>query len=152
MATTTPLNGWPVPTSTDYVKDGATAIESLGDAIDASVGSGLLAWTSYTPVLTPTSGSITSYVINSAKYAKIGKTVHLAIDTTITNNGTGSGQFNYTLPVNAKQINHGGGGIDATNGNSLSVFLVSATAVRVATYNYTYPGVTVRFSITYEAV
>lgn len=44
MATTTPNFGWPVPTSTDYVKDGATAIEALGDAIDATVaglGSGL---------------------------------------------------------------------------------------------------------------
>ena len=37
MATTTPNYGWPVPTSTDYVKDGATAIETLGDAIDATV-------------------------------------------------------------------------------------------------------------------
>jgi len=37
MATTTPHYGWPVPTSTDYVKDGATAIEALGDAIDATV-------------------------------------------------------------------------------------------------------------------
>lgn len=37
MATTTPSFGWPVPTSTDLVKDGATAIESLGDAIDASL-------------------------------------------------------------------------------------------------------------------
>jgi hypothetical protein len=38
MATTTPNFGWSVPTSTDYVKDGATAIEALGDAIDATVG------------------------------------------------------------------------------------------------------------------
>jgi len=30
MATTTPNFGWPVPTSTDLVKDGATAIEGLG--------------------------------------------------------------------------------------------------------------------------
>ena len=37
MATTTPNFGWPVPTSTDLVKDGATAIEALGDAIDASM-------------------------------------------------------------------------------------------------------------------
>lgn len=37
MATTTPNYGWPVPTSTDLVKDGATAIETLGDAIDASL-------------------------------------------------------------------------------------------------------------------
>jgi hypothetical protein len=38
MATTTPNFGWSVPTSTDYVKDGATAIETLGDAIDARFG------------------------------------------------------------------------------------------------------------------
>jgi ATP-dependent protease HslVU (ClpYQ) peptidase subunit len=36
MATTTPNYGWVVPTSTDLVKDGATAIETLGDSIDAS--------------------------------------------------------------------------------------------------------------------
>jgi hypothetical protein len=37
MATTTPNFGWPVPTSTDLVKDGATAIEGLGDAIDGAL-------------------------------------------------------------------------------------------------------------------
>ena len=37
MATTTPNYGWPVPTNTDYVKDGANAIADLGDAIDATV-------------------------------------------------------------------------------------------------------------------
>jgi hypothetical protein len=37
MATTTPNFGWPVPTSTDLVKNGAVAIEGLGDAIDASL-------------------------------------------------------------------------------------------------------------------
>jgi phage-related tail fiber protein len=37
MATTTPNFGWPVPTSTDLVKDGATAIEALGDGVDASM-------------------------------------------------------------------------------------------------------------------
>jgi hypothetical protein len=36
MATTTPNYGWSVPESTDLVKDGATAIELLGDSIDAS--------------------------------------------------------------------------------------------------------------------
>jgi hypothetical protein len=37
MATVTPNYSWPVPTSTDLVKDGATGIEALGDAIDATV-------------------------------------------------------------------------------------------------------------------
>jgi hypothetical protein len=37
MATTTPNFGWTVPTSSDLVKNGATAIETLGDSIDASL-------------------------------------------------------------------------------------------------------------------
>lgn len=37
MATTTPNFGWSVPTSTDLVKDGATAIELLGDSIDTTL-------------------------------------------------------------------------------------------------------------------
>jgi hypothetical protein len=37
MATTTPNFGWSVPESTDLVKDGATAIELLGDSIDTSL-------------------------------------------------------------------------------------------------------------------
>jgi hypothetical protein len=41
MATTTPNFGWDVPTSTDYVKDGATAIETLGDDIDATLWTAL---------------------------------------------------------------------------------------------------------------
>ena len=41
MATTTPNYGWTVPTSNDLVKDGATAIETLGDAIDASMNTAL---------------------------------------------------------------------------------------------------------------
>ena len=41
MATTTPTSGWDVPTSTDYVKDGASAIETLGDDIDATLWTAL---------------------------------------------------------------------------------------------------------------
>jgi len=37
MPTTTPNYGWSVPVSTDLVKDGATAIELLGDSADATV-------------------------------------------------------------------------------------------------------------------
>jgi hypothetical protein len=60
MATTTPNYGWPVPTSTDYVKDGATAIEALGDAIDATVFG--LPSGSLTLVKTQTIGSAVSTV------------------------------------------------------------------------------------------
>lgn len=36
MATTTTNMGWTIPTSTDLVKDGATAIATLGNAIDTN--------------------------------------------------------------------------------------------------------------------
>jgi hypothetical protein len=37
MPTTTPNYGWSVPTSTDYVAQGAVAIETLGDSVDATL-------------------------------------------------------------------------------------------------------------------
>ena len=65
MATTTPNYGWPVPTSTDFVKDGATAIEALGDAIDATVfglPSGALTLISTTTIGT----TVSSVTVSSA--------------------------------------------------------------------------------------
>ncbi|CAB4163132.1 hypothetical protein UFOVP802_3 [uncultured Caudovirales phage] len=37
MATTSPIYGWPEPTSSDYVKNGATAITAMGNAIENTV-------------------------------------------------------------------------------------------------------------------
>lgn len=43
MAGTTANNSWPYPESTDFVADGATAIENLADAIDISMPRGYMA-------------------------------------------------------------------------------------------------------------
>jgi hypothetical protein len=95
MATTTPNFGWTVPTSTDLVKDGATAIETLGDAIDASLGG---AWTSWTP-------SFTNWALGNgtidAKYKAIGKIVFLRIKFVVGSTTTKSGQLQLSLPVTA---------------------------------------------------
>ncbi len=102
MATTTPNNGWPVPTSTDYVKDGATAIESLGDAIDTSVGEGLLAWQSWAPTFT--GGWANGNGTWDAKYVKIGKTVHFrGLFTAGSTSTMGSGMI-ISRPVTASNI------------------------------------------------
>jgi hypothetical protein len=127
---------------------------NANDAIEAIEGvlvNGVNAWTSFTPVLNATSGTITSYVINRARYAQIGKIVHVNYDVTVTNNGTGSETKELTLPITAANENHGGGGIDLVTGIGLVVFLVSSTKVRFANYNYTYPNAISRLSITYEA-
>ena len=68
MATTTPNYGWNVPTSADYVAQGAVAIQTLGDEIDATVfglPSGALELVS-TTVLTASGGlSLTSLSLNT---------------------------------------------------------------------------------------
>lgn len=74
MATTT-NNGWVTPDNTAYVKDGASAIRSLGQSIDTSVGTGLLAWQTYTPVLQ--GGFSGGNGVWVGRFCQIGKTVHV---------------------------------------------------------------------------
>jgi hypothetical protein len=105
MAGTTTNNGWDYPTSTDYVKDGALAIQTLATDIDTSVGSGLLAWTSYTPVW---SGNGTAPTIGngtiSGNFCQIGKTVHFNIAWSLGSTSTvgTSTRYTVTLPITAK--------------------------------------------------
>lgn len=103
MATVTPLNNWPIPQSTDLVKDGAVAIESLGDAIDASVGSGLLAWQSYTPTFT--NFTLGTGTITLAKYAKLGKIVTVKLLITLGGSSAVTGRIGISLPVTAANDN-----------------------------------------------
>ncbi len=74
MAGVTTNNSWDYPTSTDYVKDGATAIQTLATDIDTSVGTGLLAWTTYTPTLSGTGWSLGNGTL-TGRSAKLGKIV-----------------------------------------------------------------------------
>jgi hypothetical protein len=102
MPTTTPLNAWPVPVSTDLVKDGAEAIEDLGDAIDASVGSGLLAWQTWAPTLSL--GWLNGNGTWDAKYCQIGKIVHFRGTFTIGTTTTKGTNLAISLPVTRASI------------------------------------------------
>ena len=99
MATTTTNNGWDIPQSSDYVKQGATAIATLGQDIDTAVGTGLLAWTSYTPTFTNFTlgnGSI------SFADALLGKNVFVRAGITFGTTSTfTASQFRFSLPVTA---------------------------------------------------
>lgn len=100
MAGTTTNNGWDYPTSTDYVKDGATAIQTLATDIDTSTGKGLIAWQSYAPTLA--NGWAAGNGTFSAAYCQIGKTVHVRVGFTFGSTTTKSAnQLRITLPVNA---------------------------------------------------
>ena len=127
MATTTPNYGWTVPTSTDLVKDGATAIETLGDAIDASMntalgtkkaGMVLLNTTSFSGVA---STSLTADTFTSAY-------TNYKILIRITN--TTAGEMRYRFRA---------AGSDDTNNNYNSQFLVAdstgVTGARVINQN-----------------
>jgi hypothetical protein len=63
MATVTPNYNWPVPTSTDFVKDGAASIEALGDAIDATVFG--LGSSALTKINTTTFSAVASQAVSS---------------------------------------------------------------------------------------
>jgi hypothetical protein len=97
MAGTTTNNAWAYPTSTDYVKDGATAIQTLASAIDTSVGTGLLAWQTWAPTFSGgwTNGNGTW----TARYVQLGKTVHVAASFTIGSTTSKGTTMTVSLPV-----------------------------------------------------
>jgi hypothetical protein len=98
MATTT-NNGWATPNDSDPFKQGASAMRTLGQAIDTSVGTGLLAWTVYTPTLS----NITLGVGGSSnfRYAKLGKLVFVRGNISLAGAGTVSGTADFTLPISS---------------------------------------------------
>jgi hypothetical protein len=95
----TPNNGWDLPDDSDPFKDGALAIRTLGNAIDASVGDGLLAWTSYTPTFN--NFTVGAATIEVAKFCQIGKTVHVKVLVTLGAGSAVTGRIGVSLPVSA---------------------------------------------------
>lgn len=100
MATTT-NNGWETPDDTDLVKDGALAMRTLGNAIDTSVGTGLLAWQSWAPTLS--GGWANGNGTWEAFYVKIGKIIHVDAAFTLGSTTTKGTTLTMSLPVTAKR-------------------------------------------------
>lgn len=98
MSGTTTNNGWTYPTSTDYVKDGATAIQTLATGIDTSTGKGLIAWQAWTPTMTGWTGAGTW---SNTYYCQLGKTVTVTGKFTPSST-TGIGAVTINLPVTAR--------------------------------------------------
>jgi hypothetical protein len=102
MATTT-NNGWETPDDTDLVKDGALAMRTLGNGIDTSVGTGLLAWQTWAPTLS--SGWLNGNGTYDAKYCKIGKIIHWRVAFTVGSTTTKGTGMVMSLPVTAAATN-----------------------------------------------
>jgi hypothetical protein len=154
MATTTPNFGWSVPTSSDLVKNGATAIETLGDSIDASLvdlkggttgqvlakasgtdmdfswvaaADGAGSWTNYTPTITPEVGSITTVQNVAGRYQMLNSKTCLAQATwRISAVGTGLGLTLFTLPFTSNSSGQSAvGSARETESSGISGFTIN---------------------------
>lgn len=97
-----------IGTSTTQVvmDDGVTILSPVGSYGYSSLVGGVLIntaaqLTTWAPTVSASSGTITTSVVNNAKYEQRGKTVMGVLDITITTNGTGAGTIGVTTPVTA---------------------------------------------------
>ena len=111
-------------------------------------------WTAYTPTVSSSTGTITSYT-STGFFRRLGNTVYVTVNVSITDNGTGNGTLIVTLPSNAQlslnQVLTGattaitpGAAYGVVNGN---------TNLTVLKYNGSYPvatGETISLSGSYE--
>lgn len=99
-----------------------------------------VSWEVWTPVFTASSGTITAYTVNSARYLKRGKEIQVRLDVTITTNGTAASSLLSTLPVSS--VTNGGvlaGREDVVSGKMLQG-KVSGSTLTILNYDNTYPG------------
>lgn len=119
------------------------------NALDAKTG----AWSTSTPTVVATNGTITTLGTCTTRYIQIGKIVFINMSLTITTNGTGADAIRATLPVNAKGTTYCAGRNETTGGEMLSVGL-SAGYAYIRKYDNAYPandGARLIFGGTYEA-
>lgn len=98
------------------------------------------AWSTWSPTITATSGTITTSSTVSARYKQIGKTVTFQAQISITTNGTGSGSVRVTLPVTARSTTNFSFSGVRTGTITLNGITASTTAVDWTDYNAAYPG------------
>jgi hypothetical protein len=96
------------------------------------------AWTAYTPTISAGSGTITTSSV-SAAYKQIGKTILVRFDITITTNGTGATNLQFTSP--AAMTFGGAAGINITDRTAFTGYAISATNIALSKYDGNYPAV-----------
>jgi hypothetical protein len=118
------------------------------------------AWTSYTPssIASETVGATpATYTLNSARYKQIGKTITVAVDVSVTNQGVGnSGAILISLPFTSAAFHYVGSLVEYnTTGDAGTVFLtLGATRMYCAKAAYAtsliVTGYRIAAQITYE--
>jgi len=81
---------------------------TAGDVLQASDLNAIGTWTSYTPVVTAQTGTITSYSA-AGQYSIVNKIAVIKFQVSITNKGTASNAMYVTVPVTIDITNDAGG-------------------------------------------
>lgn len=140
-------------------------VGTAGKGIDFSANTGaagmtseLLTWYeegTWTPVITSTTGAITSYTVYSATYTRVGRMVHIVLQFAVLNNGTGAGALAIAgLPFAAGAATCGMTYNQSTGESGTFTVATSATSGSSVKYNNAYPvatGQTLQFNLTYSA-
>jgi hypothetical protein len=111
------------------------------------------AWLSFTPVVTPNAGSLTS-VTPSCRYIVLGKLIVFTMNIIITTNGTGSGYLIATVPVSPGVMPSCSFAAIRSNDFASVSCILSAGQLLLFKYDGTYPGVdgtTITVSGTYQS-
>lgn len=127
---------------------------------DSTQSTGLVwnnaAWTSYTPTITSSQGTLTSTTA-TAVYTRVGKICIVRGLINIVNAGTGAGAIQFTLPFTSKSgvaAGHGSGREQAATGKMLEVYVGANDTIGIIWfYDNSYPGATgaaLAFLVTYE--
>lgn len=113
-----------------------TAGLSVGQVLTAATLNTIgAAWETYTPTVTPQTGTITTLGARFGKYTRINKLVVVIFDVTITTNGTGGTWINIGKPITSVAPLGGGTGAigfgteTAIFGNSFTIRENGTTAV-----------------------
>lgn len=98
----------------------------------------------FSPTLTATTGAISAATVNSATFLPRGGVVYVQYDVTVTNNNTGAGAIDFSLPTNFTATTNGGSvmGRELVTNGWLIGGMASGAAVRVVNFNNAYPGAT----------
>jgi hypothetical protein len=126
----------------------AKGINFTANSAAAGMTSQLLNWYeegTWTPTVNPSGGLITSYT-SAGNYTRVGRICTATFKITITNNGTGSGYIQFTLPfthANTAQVAVGSGEEIYNSGNMCMIRCnQNSNIAYMYFYNYTYPAAT----------
>lgn len=97
---------------------------------------------SYTPTVSSSSGTITTFGAIVSRFTLIEKIAFIEISVRITTNGTGTGSIDISLPINSNSSpwNIVAGRENTATGKMLQG-IVSTSSIKVYTYDNNYPGV-----------